>query len=96
MAGEISFDLVMEDDTSFVEGTFRLPFGEWQVVIVSKRPVSVPNVKRTTWDSGVTGIHVEFPHEQVLDKSAVMGLLSQTYGIKVWNEISGPDSMNLR
>jgi hypothetical protein len=96
MAGEISYDLVMEDDMAFVEGTFRLPYGEWQVVIVSKRPVLTMVVNRTTWDSGVTGIFVEFPKEQVLGKSAVMRLLSETYGIKIWNEVRGPDSMILR
>lgn len=32
---EISYDLVMDDDMSFVEGTYRLPGGDWQVVIVS-------------------------------------------------------------
>lgn len=31
MKAEISFDLKMEDNMSFVEGTYRLEGGEWQV-----------------------------------------------------------------
>ena len=34
MHAEISYDLVMDDDMSFVEGTYRLLGGDWQVVPV--------------------------------------------------------------
>ena len=33
ISGEISYDLVMGDDMAFVEGTFRISGGEWQVFI---------------------------------------------------------------
>ena len=29
MRAEISYDLVMDDDMEFVEGTYRLPGGDW-------------------------------------------------------------------
>jgi hypothetical protein len=40
MRAEISYDLVMDDDMWFVDGTKRLPGRDWQVVIVraSRRP----------------------------------------------------------
>ena len=35
--GEISYDLVMEDDMAFVEGSYRIGGCDWQVFIISKR-----------------------------------------------------------
>jgi hypothetical protein len=93
---EISYDLVMEEDMDFVEGTFRLPGGEWQVVIVSKGSVPSPEVKPTTWASGVSGVFVTFPDELNLDKSAVEDLLGRAFGVSQWDEVRGPDSMQLR
>ena len=43
---QMSYDLVMEEDMPFVEGCFRLPGGEWQVVIVSRGDVQQPLVER--------------------------------------------------
>src|SRR5262245_47640183 len=43
-AAEISYDLVMGEDMAFVEGTYRLPGGDWQVVIVSRYDVAEPQV----------------------------------------------------
>lgn len=36
MIGKISFDLVMESDMDFAEGSFCVANGEWQVFIFSK------------------------------------------------------------
>ncbi|MBY0460137.1 MAG: hypothetical protein K2V38_22705 [Gemmataceae bacterium] len=96
MRAEISYDLVMEEDMNFVEGTFRLPGGEWQVVVVSKRPVPSPETKLTTWDSGVTGLVVTFPLDWKLDRAAVETLLGQVFGVGGWDEVHGPDSIRLR
>src|SRR5262245_34345096 len=54
MEGTISYDLVMDDSMSFVEGTFRLGSDDWEVFVVSKGPVSRPEWRACTWDSGVT------------------------------------------
>ena len=96
MRAEISYDLVMEEDMGFVEGTFRLPGGEWQVVIVSRGSVPSPAAKATTWESGVTGLFVTFPEGLKLDKSAVEDILSRSFGVSEWDEVTGPDSMRLR
>lgn len=53
---EISYDLVMEEDMSFVEGTYRRPDFDWQVFIFSRNDVSSPKISSTTWQSGTTGI----------------------------------------
>jgi len=42
MHAEISYDLVMDSDMEFVEGTYRLPGEDWQVVIVSRHDVKEP------------------------------------------------------
>jgi hypothetical protein len=93
---EISYDLVMGDDMGFVEGTFRLPGGDWQVVIVSRydvpEPVAVPQV----WDSGVRGVYVRFPRGWPLNAVAVERALSDAVGIAEWVVVRGPDSMQLR
>src|SRR5262249_47142452 len=58
MRAEISYDLVMDDDMAFVEGTYRLAGGAWQVVIVSafERDVPAPQVVPQRWESGVSGV----------------------------------------
>ncbi len=84
MRGEISYDLVMEDDMSFVEGTYRLPGGAWQVVIFSafERDVPEPEVIPQVWDSGVTGVFVRFPrHEQINQAAVEQGAVSCGSGV---------------
>lgn len=93
---EISFDLVMAADMAFVEGTYRLPGGEWQVFIFSKRPMSSPQVSRVTWGSGVSGIHVACPIDMPLDQSVVERLMSGAAEVDHWQQVRGPDSMQLR
>jgi hypothetical protein len=98
MRAEISFDLVMEDDMDFVEGTYRLPGHDWQVLVFSRRP-PVEKLEINTkghWASGVTGVSVRFPKAQMLNKAAVMRVLSDVLGVTEWQEVHGPDSMQLR
>ncbi len=88
MRAEISYDLVMEEEMSFVEGTFRLPAGEWQVFIFSRRNASDrPIWWRDCWESGVTGVVVTFPNEQVLNKKAVEVVLTDATGATEWVEV---------
>jgi hypothetical protein len=93
---ELSFDLVMEDDMAFVEGTFRLPGRDWQVVIVSRSDLPEPEVIPQCWDSGATGVIVRFPNSARLNQSAVEHVLSSAFGIRDWIIVRGPDSMKLR
>ena len=97
MRAEISYDLVMEDETSFVEGTFRLPGGEWQVLIVSRSDrVTKPEWRASSWESGVYGVVIKFPRDRPLNKGVVEAVLSEVLGVAEWVEVRGPDSMALR
>jgi hypothetical protein len=93
---EISYDLVMEDEMDFVEGTYRLPGNEWQVFIFSPATVTEMQVTHGTWDSGVTGVFIRFPEFSSLDKQIVERILGDALGVQCWTEVRGPDSMQLR
>jgi hypothetical protein len=94
--GEISYDLVMEDDMAFSEGSYRIGGCEWCVVIISKRPIESPAWQTCTWDSGVSGIVVCVPLMMRLNTKAIENLLSDILGVRVWERVQGPDSMKLR
>ncbi len=97
MRAEISYDLVMEEEMSFVEGTFRLPDEEWQVFIFIRRNVTDrPIWWHSQWASGATGVTVTFPNERVLNRKAVEAVLTDATGATEWAEVRGPDSMHLR
>lgn len=98
MKGEISYDLVMEEDMGgMCEGTFRLPGRDWQVMIFIPRDLSHPDIKADArWDSGITGIRVYWPRHQSLGKREVERTLSEAYAVSEWVEVAGPDSMVLR
>lgn len=81
---------------SFVEGTYRLVDGDWQVFIVSKRDVDEPAIKDSIWDSGVTGLHITFPRDRPLDQSVVESLLASHLNVGSWRVVRGPDSIVLR
>jgi hypothetical protein len=94
--GQISYDLVMEDDMAFAEGTFRLEGGEWQVFIFNKDPIQEPITKLGHFDSGVAGVTVKLPDSDKLNKRMVTDVLAQLLGVEEWQEVRGPDSMQLR
>jgi hypothetical protein len=96
MRAEISYDLVMEDDMSFSEGTYQLPEHEWQVIIVSKDDVLEPIIVPSVWDSGVTGLFVKYPEHRRLNELAIEELLSTYLGVDEWIRVRGPDSMQIR
>lgn len=98
MRVEISFDLVMEEEMAFVEGTYRLPGEDWQVFIFGPDSRVREPVVRTggRWASGVTGVFVAWPAGMTLNKAVVLRMLSEALGVAEWVEVSGPDSMELR
>ena len=97
MKAEISFDLIMDDDMDFVEGTYRLPGQDWEVFIFSRYAITKPEVKvGCRWASGVTGVSVRFPQSGKLSKTVVLHTLADALGVTEWNEVHGPDSMRLR
>jgi len=88
----------MDDDMPFVEGTFRLPGGEWQVLIfIPEEELDEPNVDTEgRWESGVRGVCVYWPRWRALNKTVVEQLLSSVYSVAHWIPVKGPDSMILR
>lgn len=103
MKGEISYDLVMDDAVPFIEGTFRLDGGPWQVIVISREyrnsgepPMDRHTMTRCTWDSGVMGVFARVPVSMRLNKQVVEELLGHFLGVEEWIEGQGPDSMNLR
>ena len=96
MKAEISYDLLMNDDMAFVEGTLRLSGDRWQVFIFSRFPVEKAEITLALWGSGVSGISVRFPVSQKLNKTVVEQVLSEALGVTEWIEVRGPDSMQLR
>ncbi len=98
---EISFDLVMEDDMDFIEGVFRVNQGEWQVLIASKRPLQKTEVQNieirsTEWPNGIAGLDIIVPLSFNLNKQSLKEVMSEWLGVKIWDEVDGPDSMQLR
>ncbi|MCI0380526.1 MAG: hypothetical protein L0215_23310 [Gemmataceae bacterium] len=96
MKAEISYDLIMEDDMSFVEGTYRLPGQNWQVFIFAKEHVAQPEVTPGIWESGVSGVFVRIPWSTRLNQSEVERVLAENLDIVAWTVVRGPDSMQLR
>ncbi|MFI5379409.1 MAG: hypothetical protein ACHRHE_08930 [Tepidisphaerales bacterium] len=98
MKAQISFDLLMKDSMSFIEGTFRLPHHDWQVFIFGPdSTVSMPEVNtRARWESGITGVFVKWPQSLALNKAAVLQVLSEHLRVCEWEEVNGPDSIQLR
>ena len=89
MTGEISYDLIMEDDMSFVEGSYRLHHDPWQVFIFRKDPVARVEVTSGHWASGVTGIFVRVPLSVRLNKETVQRFLSEYLEVPEWREVRG-------
>jgi hypothetical protein len=96
MSGTISYDLVMDDDMDFVEGTYRVGEGSWQIFIFSKQPVDGPCWRACTWQSGAPGIIVHVPRTFQLNMASVESVLSRALSVGDWERVQGPDSMQLR
>jgi len=96
MTGEISYDLVMEDDMAFVEGTYRVQNGDWQVFIFSRKDIQTPEAKPSRWESGITGVVINVPRVFYLNKEVVEEMLSEWLEVSEWQEVRGPDSLQIR
>jgi hypothetical protein len=96
--GEITFDLVMGDDMPFVEGCYRLEDGVWHVFTCFKSRGHCEVGVRTnvSWASGVTGVNVIVADNAKLNRGIVLATLSRTLSVTEWQEVRGPDSMQLR
>ncbi len=97
---EFSFDIIMEDDMNYVEGTYRLPGRFWEVMIFRRSDVPQlqhrPNQPPVEWSSGITGTVFDVPRGENLNREYVRKALRVAFGHEDWVEIRGPDSMVLR
>jgi hypothetical protein len=93
---EISFDVVIENDNSFVEGSYRLPGRCWEVLIMSKKDVPELRYRPSTWSSGITGLIVDVPKSIAIDQAFVINTMASVFGEKAWAVVKGPDSIVLR
>ena len=99
---EISFDLVLEDDNDFMEGSYRLPGEFWKVVIFRKDDVpelrSQPSRWRrpTKWEREITGVVIRFPRTARMGRDDLLRAMAQVFGRSDWVQVDGPDSMVLR
>jgi hypothetical protein len=93
---EISYDLIMEPNMGFVEGTYRLSGGDWQVFVFTRSNVTEPRCRPSRWQSGVSGVVVKYPQAAVLSQASVEQVLSSALNVQGWSHVRGPDSMQLR
>jgi hypothetical protein len=96
MHGEITYDLVMEDDMDFVEGCYRILPDDWRVIIVSKCAINSIQRQECTWGSGVKGFFILVPKSTVLNRDTTERLLTEATGVATWRRVPGPDSMQVR
>ena len=96
--GKVTFDLVMDDEMSFIEGCYQLPGKSWEIFIFTKnKDLFIMNIdKDVIWDSGNTGVVVNLPQYVKLNKSSALKILSDILHVAAWSEVIGPDSMQLR
>ena len=80
----------------FVEGTYRIGGCDWEVLVISKRPVDRLSWKPCMWDNGVSSIIVHCPQRMHLNANSAEEVLSDILGVGVWTRVKGPDSMQLR
>jgi hypothetical protein len=90
----------MGEEMGFIEGTFRVPGAFWQVVIFTG-PFEGEDIprrihRRTTWESGITGLAFTVPEGTKMNRSYAVSALAEVFGTDAWVEVEGPDSMVLR
>jgi hypothetical protein len=93
----ISFDLIMDDDMFFIEGTYQLPGYPWQVFIIHKEDdIHEPTLQFGGWRSGVTGFHIKVPRDTRLNAGMAIELLTEILDWTAWTTVRGSDSVVLR
>mgnify|MGYP001081379305 CR=1 FL=1 len=94
---EISYDTGIDgDDTTTVEGSYRLPGHLWQIFLFSKE--AVPELRHSfgTWKSGITGVEFEVPNAMTLNRELIVKAMTEVFGATAWIEVNGPDSLLLK
>ena len=85
-----------------VEGCFRLSGEEWRVFHFTHwhqgalwmwKPIERPSA---VFQSGVSGVDAVYPMSVILNKKTSMDLLSSILGGVFWDEVRGPDSIEIK
>ncbi len=96
MRPEFSFDVIVDDDMNWVEGTYRLPGKFWEVMLFGKQDVPTLQYRTGQWPSNIAGTVFDVPREAKLNRQYIQQALAAAFGIDSWVEVQGPDSMVLR
>lgn len=99
---EISFDLVLEEDNGWMEGSYRLPGEFWKVVVFQRDDLlklrSQPTIwqRPTKWERDIAGVVIRFPRTARIGRDDLLRAMAQVFGRSDWVQVDGPDSMMLR
>jgi hypothetical protein len=93
---EFSFDIIMEDDMVWVEGTYRLPGIFWEAMVFGKIDVPELRFKRGKTYGDVPGIWFDVPRDAQLNRQYIVQALATAFQIGGWVEVAGPDSTVFR
>jgi hypothetical protein len=97
MKAEISFETIVSDTGSrHIEGCYRLEGSDWRVFYATQVYHGGPRVFPATWQSGIIGVQIHHPMDQVLNKQSVKDALATALTVSKWLEVRGPDSLQMK
>jgi hypothetical protein len=97
MEAEITFDTIVPDaGTHNIEGCYRLDGCDWQIFYAAHQYEGTARVFPATWRSGMTGIQIHHPRDEVLNKAAVKKALTSILDVSEWVEVRGPGSLQMK
>jgi len=98
--GVISFDCLHDDDedVNCLEGCYRLPPGEWKVFWFNNdEPMGRARcIVDAGFQSGVIGLVVEYNDRRRLSKAVAKRAMSEILKVSEWEEVRGPDSLQMK
>jgi len=94
---EISYDVVVDDDSTIVEGCVRLPGETWRTFHASKEDeLAEARFWTFDWENGIGGMALELPAGVTMNKAALEQAFASFLGVEQIVEAPGPDSMMMR
>jgi tetratricopeptide (TPR) repeat protein len=94
---EISYDIVVTDDSRIVEGCVRLRGETWRTLFAKKvDDLPEARLRAFDWDNGIRGLALEMPGNAPMNKAAIQQALASLLGVEQIVEAPGPDSMMMR
>jgi len=99
-SGEITFDIVVpEEGAPVVEGCYRIEGENWKVYLLANESDAFGSPRfenDAVFQSGVSGIYGVISADRVLNKKAVLRILTEAVGVDTWTEVDGPSGLVLR